>query len=65
MQTDTVRELSGPLLHGLVRHAFLVTTADISDGARDWAADKPLTLIDGKTLVAIARELDVMPDPIG
>jgi hypothetical protein len=29
----------------------------VSDAARDWARNKPITLIDGETLVGIAREL--------
>jgi restriction system protein len=51
-----VRELYGTLVHEGVAHAFLVTTGDISDAARRWAAGKPLTLIDGQTLVAIANQ---------
>ncbi len=50
---ELVRELYGTLLHELAFHAFLVTTADISDAAREWAQGKPITLIDGATLVAI------------
>jgi len=50
---ELVRELYGTLLHELAYHAFLVTTADISDAAREWAQGKPITLIDGATLVAI------------
>jgi restriction system protein len=55
---DIVRELFGTMVHERVHHAFLVTTADISDGARDWAADKPLTLIDGTLLVQIVAALE-------
>lgn len=51
---DIVRELYGTLMHEQAAHAFLVTTADISTAARTWAQDKPLTLIDGPTLVEIA-----------
>ncbi|MCB0000495.1 MAG: restriction endonuclease, partial [Anaerolineales bacterium] len=42
-------------------HAFLVTTADISDAAREWAQYKPITLIDGETLVQIATSLQNQP----
>lgn len=56
---EIVRELYGTLIHERVAHAFLVTTADISDSARDWAQGKPMTLIDGPTLVAIARSLQM------
>jgi restriction system protein len=56
---DIVRELYGTLIHEGVSHAFLVTTAQISDSARAWAQGKPMTLIDGQTLVAIARSLQL------
>ncbi|MCA9919061.1 MAG: restriction endonuclease [Anaerolineales bacterium] len=58
---DIVRELYGTLIHEGVSHAFLVTTADISDSAREWAQGKPMTLIDGLTLVDIARALQIAP----
>lgn len=51
---DVVRELYGTLMHERVAHAFLVTTADISDAARAWAQGKPMTLIDGRSLAYIA-----------
>jgi hypothetical protein len=54
---ETVRELYGTLLHELAFHAFLVTTADISASARSWAQGKPISLIDGLTLVEIDRSL--------
>ncbi|MEW5987202.1 MAG: restriction endonuclease [Chloroflexota bacterium] len=50
---ETVRELYGTLIHEEVAHAFLVTTAEISPAAREWAADKPITLIDGETLARL------------
>lgn len=54
---EQVRELYGTLIHEKAAHAFLVTTADISNSAREWAAGKPITLIDGETLVRIALAL--------
>lgn len=54
---EIVRELYGTLMHEGVMWAFLVTTADISDAAREWAAGKPLTLIDGTTLIEVAQVL--------
>lgn len=54
---EIVRELYGTFLHERVTRAFLVTTAEISQSARRWAIGKPLTLIDGQSLVAIARSL--------
>ncbi len=58
---DIVRELYGTLIHEGVSHAFLVTTATISDSARSWAQGKPMTLIDGNTLVEIAQSLGLPP----
>lgn len=58
---DTVRELYGTLLHERAAHAFLVTTADISASAREWAQHKSLTLIDGKSLVRVAKSLNHTP----
>ncbi|HSH03589.1 MAG TPA: restriction endonuclease [Anaerolineae bacterium] len=58
---DVVRELYGTLIHEAAAHAFLVTTADISDAAREWAADKPITLIDGATIVDIVNRLAESP----
>jgi restriction system protein len=63
---DIIRELFGTLIHERAAHAFLVTTAEISAAARVWAQGKPMTLIDGPTLVDIVRALDtpaVVPDP--
>lgn len=57
---DVVRELYGTMIHERVAHAFLVTTADISPSAREWAAGKPLTLIDGATLFRLANEAQLM-----
>lgn len=54
---EVVRELYGTLVHEKVSWAFLVTTADISDSARQWVQGKPMTLIDGDLLVAIAASL--------
>ncbi len=53
-----VRELFGTLVHERAAHAFLVTTAEISEAAREWAQYKPMTLIDGQTLVQIAAALE-------
>ena len=55
---DVVRELFGTLVHEGAAHAFLVTTADISEAARQWARYKPITLIDGRTLVQVAAALE-------
>lgn len=52
---DVVRELYGTMIHERAAHAFLVTTAEISDAAREWARGKPITLIDGALLVEIAN----------
>lgn len=55
--SETVRELFGTLIHERAAYAFLVTTAEISTAARSWAHNKPITLIDGQTLVQIALSL--------
>jgi restriction system protein len=55
--SEIVRELFGTLIHEKAAHAFLVTTASISDAARQWAKGKPITLIDGKTLVNIVTAI--------
>lgn len=54
---ELVRELYGTLIHEKALHAFLVTTAEISPAAREWAQGKPMTLIDGTTLMEIAAAL--------
>lgn len=54
---DVVRELYGTMIHERAAHAFLVTTADISNAACDWAKNKPMTLLDGKRLTEIANQL--------
>lgn len=53
---DVVRELFGTMLHELATHAFLVTTGDLTNAARDWAANKPMTLIDGAQLVRLQEQ---------
>jgi restriction system protein len=55
---QTVRDLLGTLIHERAAHAFLATSAEISDAAYAWAAGKPITLLDGRMLVQIAAELD-------
>jgi restriction system protein len=55
---DVVRELYGTLIHERAMRGFLVTTADISASAEAWAKGKPITLIDGPTLVDIAGSLE-------
>ena len=52
-----VRDLFGTLLHERASRAFLITTADISEAAINWAKGKPITLINGEMLVEIASSL--------
>lgn len=47
---EVVRDLYGTMIHNGAAHGFLVTTSAISSAARKWAADKPITLIDGAAL---------------
>lgn len=54
---DIVRELFGTMVHERAIHGFLVTTAGISEAARQWAANKPITLIDGQTLSQLSDDL--------
>ena len=54
---DTIRELYGTLVHEQVAHAFLVTTAGISQSAKTWAKGKPMTLIDGDQLAHLSSVL--------
>lgn len=51
---EVVRDLYGTLLHEHVSRAFLITTGEISAAAYVWAQGKPITLIDGSTLVSIS-----------
>jgi HJR/Mrr/RecB family endonuclease len=60
-----IRDLYGTLIHEAASHAFLVTTAEISDAAEVWAKGKPITLIDGPTLVHIGNSLASYQDQIG
>jgi restriction system protein len=55
---EIARELYGTLIHEGAAHAFLVTTAEISEATRQWAQGKSMTLVDGETLLQIAAELD-------
>lgn len=52
---EIVRDLYGTMIHSDAAHGFLVATSAISAAARKWAADKPITLIDGAKLEQLAR----------
>ncbi len=54
---EVVRDLYGTMLHSGATQGFLVTTGSISKAARQWAAGKPLELIDGPRLAELARSL--------
>lgn len=58
---EIVRDLYGTLIHEAADRAFLVTTAEISNAAHEWADGKPITLIDGGTLVQISRAMQQSP----
>ncbi|MEZ4865884.1 MAG: restriction endonuclease [Caldilineaceae bacterium] len=51
----TVRDLYGTMVHAAAAHAYLVTTGNISEDAREWSAGKPITLIDGRRLEQLAK----------
>ncbi len=52
---ETVRDLYGTMMHNQAAHAYLVTTARISDAARRFSAGKNIDLIDGVRLVELGR----------
>lgn len=49
----TVRELYGTLHHERAERAILVTSAEITPPAREWARGKPIDLIDGPALLGL------------
>lgn len=51
----TVRDLYGTMMHWQATMAFLVTTGAVSESARRWVVGKPMLLIDGNQLVALAQ----------
>jgi hypothetical protein len=54
-----VRDLYGSMLHYQASEAYLVTTGNISNPARDWAQGKPIHLIDGFELINFIREMRI------
>lgn len=56
-----VRELYGAMMHDGADMGYLVATGRISAEARNWAAGKPIVLIDGDRLVRLSRS---EPEPI-
>lgn len=50
-----VRDLYGTMIHAGAAQAYLVTTGQVSEAARRWAAGKPIGLIDGPLLVRLAQ----------
>lgn len=50
-----VRDLFGTMVHNKANRAALVTTGGISRQAEEWAADKPIHLVDGHELINWAR----------
>jgi restriction system protein len=51
----TVRDLYGTMIHFGAAYAYLVTASSISQEAREWAANKPIELIDGARLVELSK----------
>lgn len=47
-----VRDFYGALLHANASHGFIVTTARVSDSARRFGSGKPISFIDGPTLLS-------------
>lgn len=52
----TVRDLYGTMLHNQASAAALVTTGTVSRQAEQWAANKPINLIDGHELMSWANQ---------
>ena len=50
---STVRELFGTLLHEGANRAVLVTSAEITPPAEEWARGKPIDLVDGTALLEL------------
>jgi restriction system protein len=50
-----VRDLYGTMIHSGVPYAYLVTNSTFSQEAREWAAGKPIELIDGRRLVELSQ----------
>jgi restriction system protein len=57
---SVIRELFGLLTAEKAQEAIIVTTGDFTSEARAFAADKPITLVDGSQLLALIRS--VQPD---
>ncbi len=49
----TIRELYGTLYHEGAERAILVTSAEITPQAEEWARGKPITLVDGTALLSL------------
>ncbi len=50
-----VRDLYGTMIHQGAVYAYLVTNSNFSEEARQWAAGKPIELIDGRRLVQLSQ----------
>jgi hypothetical protein len=53
---EVVRGLYGSLMHERAEHAILVTTADITPPAEQWARGKPIELVDGPRFLRMIAE---------
>lgn len=51
-----IRELYGTMVSEGAKRAVMVTTADITQPAEDWARGKPIDLVDGPRLLALIDE---------
>ena len=56
-----VRDLYGVMQHEKAALGFLVTTGRLSDSARRWAEGKPMVLLDGQQLIAMAQDEGQLP----
>lgn len=51
-----VRDLYGTMLHENAQGAYLITTGNFTQGARQWAEEKPIILYDGEALIKLIRD---------
>ena len=49
--SPVLRDFYGALMHAVARHGFIITTAFFTQGARDFARGKPISLISGSELL--------------
>ncbi len=59
-----LRDLYGTMLHENAQGAYLITTGNFTQGARQWAEEKPIILYDGEALVKLIQHTHSKRQPI-